>query len=192
MHPIRVLLVLCSCLLVIALAVGSEPVQRLVESHQQCLIPLSSRVVGMDPYDPADFARYALEKMAQGDIIGQSYVCWERFLQMTKPPSQLPGRTRLLSLLYKYLPTSALRSSVRSEFLQAWTTDQGAFFTQLAAGSLAAVDSTSELVAFDLGAGRVFHVHLIAENGLRYVTSLELAEPSSEPATQLDPHTARD
>jgi hypothetical protein len=135
-------------------------------------------MIGVDSYDPADFALQALQRIAQGDLVGQSYVCWARFLSMTQPSPQVSRMTRLVSSMYNYLPTSGLRASVRDEVLQGLAADQGGIFTQLNPGSLVrSNDDGTEVVAFSLGDGRVLHVTLMVEDGLRYVTALEFLSP---------------
>jgi|GEM_PF-6957558 len=89
MSPIRLFLLLVLCLFIIGVAIGRGRVHTLVHDSEVCLIPLSPRQLGMDPYDPVEFARYALSMMGQGDIVGQSYVCWPKFVSKTSYPPNL-------------------------------------------------------------------------------------------------------
>ncbi len=183
MHPIRALLLLCACLFVIVLIVGRGPMQELVANNKRCIVPLSPRMVGMDPYDSADFALHALQQIARGDPIGQSYVCWAVFLSSSKPSPRVPHMTRLASSMYNYLPTSALRAAVRDEVLNAFAADHGSAFTQLNPGSLVRYNEDgTEVVAFNLADGRTLNVTLMVEDGLRYVTALEFLSPDGRSA----------
>ncbi len=174
MHPLRTFVVLVTCVVVIALLFGRGWVQQLVESNKRCVIPLSPRIVGMEPNDSADFALYALQYIARGDPVSQSYVCWARFLAVTKPAPQLSLGSRVAASMYNYLPTNASRASVRDEVLRALVADEGTSLVSTKSGTLEGyADDGTEVVAFNLDDGRTLRVSLLAEDGLRYVTALE-------------------
>jgi hypothetical protein len=161
------------CLFIIGVAIVRGGVQTLVNDSQQCLIPMSPRQVGMDPYDPIDFARFALSMIGQGDIIGQSYVCWPQFLSETDYPKNLRLRMRILSALYSYLPTSNLRASVRDDFLLAVAMEYREMFSELDQGILETGEGPIESITFTVRDGMALHVGLMAEGGLRYVSSIK-------------------